>query len=396
MTQAADGWWELNVEGVGQGCLYRYRLDDGLEVPDPASRFQPKDCDGPSEVVDPRAYVWRAADWTGRPWQEAVIYELHVGTFTPEGTYGAAAGKLAALADLGITAIELMPVADFSGRWNWGYDGVLLYAPDSSYGTPDELKALIDAAHELGLMVLLDVVYNHFGPEGNYLSRYASSFFTDRHATPWGDAINFDTGVERRWVRDFFIQNALYWLEEFRFDGLRLDAVHSICDESGDHLLAELAREVRRGPGEGRHVHLILENDANEAHLLVPDDGGGYDAQWNDDFHHAAHVLLTGETAGYYVDYADDPAAHLARTLTEGFAYQGQRSDYHGDPRGEPSGQLPPRAFVAFLQNHDQVGNRAYGERIHELCAAGPLRAATEILLLSPMPPLVFMGQEWA
>ena len=325
-----------------------------------------------------------------------MIYELHVGTFTAEGTYQAVTDKLEILVELGVTAIELMPVADFPGARNWGYDGVLPFAPDSTYGTPDDLKALIDAAHARGLMVFLDVVYNHFGPEGNYLAEYAAPFFTDRHQTPWGDAVNFDTGWEKAWVRRFFIDNALYWLNEYRFDGLRLDAVHAIRDDSDDHVLSELARRVRDGPGSERHVHLVLENDANEARWLGRGPPGGYRAQWNDDLHHALHVALTGESDSYYGDYADRPVLRLARCLAEGFDYQGEHSSHRGKPRGEPSGHLPPTAFVAFLQNHDQIGNRALGERIDELAREAAVRAASEILLLSPSPPLLFMGQEWA
>ncbi|HEX7037485.1 MAG TPA: malto-oligosyltrehalose trehalohydrolase [Pseudomonadales bacterium] len=392
MAAVGDGWWELVEPGARAGSRYRYRIDGGIDVPDPASRFQPEDCLGPSQIVDPAGYRWQHGGWTGRPWHEAVIYELHVGTFTPDGTFRGAIGKLDTLVDLGVTAIELMPIADFSGRRNWGYDGVLPFAPDSAYGTPDDLKALIDAAHERGLMVLLDVVYNHFGPEGNFLSQYAAAFFTDRHQTPWGAAINFDTGPESRWVRQFFVDNALYWLEEYRFDGLRLDAVHAIRDDSDEHVLAELARRVREHVGEARHVHLVLENDANEARWLGD---GGYEAQWNDDYHHAFHVALTGERDSYYGDYADRPIARAARILAEGFGYQGEHSVHRGEPRGEPSAHLPPTAFVAFLQNHDQIGNRAFGERLHELTAPAALRAATEILLLGPMPPLLFMGQEW-
>jgi malto-oligosyltrehalose trehalohydrolase len=395
MQAAGDGWWQLDVPDVGAGCRYRYRVREDLVVPDPASRFQPEDCLGASVVVDPGAYDWQVPRWAGRPWHEAVVYELHVGTFTSGGTYRAAIDKLDVLVELGVTAIELMPLADFPGERNWGYDGVQPFAPDGSYGTPDELKELVDAAHARGLMVLLDVVYNHFGPEGNFLGQYAAAFFTDRHQTPWGDAINFDTGPERTWVRRFFIDNALYWLEEYRFDGLRLDAVHAIRDDSDEHVLAELARRVREGPGAEREVHLVLENDGNEARWLEGGSPGGYRAQWNDDFHHVLHVALTGEADSYYGDYADQPVSRVARTLAEGFDYQGGHSVHRGEARGEPSAHLPPTAFLTFLQNHDQIGNRALGERLHELTTAAALRAASEILLLAPMPPLLFMGQEW-
>jgi len=290
-----------------------------------------------------------------------------------------------------------MPVADFPGRRGWGYDGVLSFAPEGSYGRPEDLKALIQAAHARGLMVLLDVVYNHFGPEGNYLHLYAPAFFTERHHTPWGAALNFD-GPDSRTVRDFFIHNALYWLEEYRFDGLRLDAVHAIFYDSRPDILDELAQRVREGPGRDRHVYLVLENDRNAAVYLRARDGRppAYDAQWNDDFHHVLHLLLTGEQDGYYADYAETPARHLARILAEGFAYQGEVSGYrHGARRGEPSADLPPRAFVQFLQNHDQVGNRAFGERLSGLVEPERLRAALALMLLAPSPPLLFMGEEW-
>ena len=398
MTRMHDGWFELSTASARAGSRYRFQLGTGELVPDPGSRFQPEDVHGPSEVIDPRAYDWKDADWRGRPWEEAVLYELHVGAFTPEGTFRAAIEKLDHLASLGVTAIEIMPVADFPGRRNWGYDGVLPFAPDSSYGHPQDLKALVDAAHARGLMMLLDVVYNHFGPEGNYLHCYAPQFFTERHKTPWGAAINYD-GDDSRAVRDFFIHNALYWLEEYHFDGLRLDAVHAIADDSQPDILRELAQTVAAGPGQERHVHLVLENDHNEARYLERDGARhptAYVAQWNDDIHHALHVIVTGETDGYYEDYADAPLWHLGRALTEGFSYQGEPSRHRqGTPRGEPSAHLPPMAFVNFLQTHDQVGNRALGERLAQLAKPQALRAATAILLLAPQPPLLFMGEEW-
>jgi len=377
-----DGWYEHTDAQAGPGTRYRYRIDGELLVPDPASRFQPEDVDGPSEVVDPHAYKWSDHAWHGRPWREAVVYELHVGTFTPEGTYAGAAKKLKALVELGITAIELMPLADFAGKRNWGYDGVLPYAPDSAYGRPEELKALIDAAHGLGLMVLLDVVYNHFGPKGNYLPRYAPQFFTEKHHTPWGAAIDFSNES----VRKFFIHNVLYWLQEYRFDGLRFDAVHAIIDESPRHILDEICASAPPGK------HLVLENDANQARFIGP---GRYSAQWNDDSHHGYHVLATGETDGYYVAYADAPAKHLARCLAEGFAYQGEESPFSKEKRGEPSAHLPPSCFVDFLQNHDQIGNRAMGERLSVLSDERILKALSAIQLLAPSPPLLFMGEEW-
>jgi malto-oligosyltrehalose trehalohydrolase len=365
-------------------------------VPDPAARYQPGDVHGASEVVDPLAYAWRDGAWAGLPPERLVFYELHVGTFTPEGTYAAAAGKLDHLAALGVTAVELMPLADFPGRRGWGYDGVLLFAPESSYGRPEDLKALVDNCHARGLAVFLDVVYNHFGPEGNYLHRYAPDFFTERHRSLWGDGINYD-GPGAEIVRSFMIHNALYWLEEFHLDGLRLDAVNAIVDDSAGHLLVELGRAVADGPGRERPVHLVLENGANEARYLERAAGRRplYQAQWNDDVHHALHILLTGATGGYYEDY-QPPLPHLGRCLAEGFAFQGERSGYRDGRRGEPSAHLPPTAFVSLLQNHDQVGNRALGERITALAAPEAVRAATAVLLLAPALPLLFMGEEWA
>ena len=392
-----NGWFERISSEATSSSLYRFKIDDKVEVPDPASRFQPQDVHGPSEVVDPTAFQWNDEHWRGRPWEEAVIYELHVGTFSPEGTFRGVEQKLDYLRDLGITAVELMPVADFPGTRNWGYDGVLLFAPDSSYGRPEDLKQLVQAAHAKGLMIFLDVVYNHFGPEGNYLHLYAPQFFTKRHTTPGGDAINFD-GPESRVVRDFFIHNALYWLEEFHFDGLRLDAVHAIVDESTPDFLTELAQTVRERFGAERFIHLVVENVDNTTRYLSRDQADSarlYDAQWNDDIHHCLHVLLTGETDGYYSDYAPDPIRHLCRCLREGFAYQGEYSEYHGENRGEPSTLLPPSAFISFLQNHDQTGNRAFGERIAQLADPCALKAVMEILLLAPPPPLIFMGEEF-
>jgi malto-oligosyltrehalose trehalohydrolase len=389
MVAGDDGWFEQEIAGGRAGSRYQFVIDGSLVVPDPASRFQPDDVMGPSEIIDAASFEWTDGAWLGRPWYEAVIYELHLGTFTAEGTYDAAARHLDRLARLGITAIELMPLADFAGVRNWGYDGVLPFAPDSRYGRPESLKAFIDAAHRLGLMVLIDVVYNHFGPEGNFLPHYAPPFFTKRD-TPWGQGIDFAS----RHLRDFFIDNALYWLEEFHADGLRFDAVHAIHDDGQPHFLDELAAMVRQRQPLGRHVHLVLENDDNESHFLDRAGHGLYDAQWNDDFHHAMHVILTGETAGYYSDYADRPIDKLGRALTRGFVYQGEWSNHRGAPRGEPSAHLPPTSFVNFLQNHDQIGNRAFGERLTQLAAAPALAAAAAILLLAPGVPLLFMGEE--
>jgi malto-oligosyltrehalose trehalohydrolase len=398
MDAQEDGWHVLDRSEAHSGDRYRFRIDGGQAVPDPASRYQPDDVHGASEVIDAHAFDWQDKDWRGRPWEEAVIYELHTGAFSPEGNFAGVEARLDYLHDLGISAIELMPVSDFPGRRNWGYDGVLPFAPDASYGCPEALKSLVQAAHGRGLMVFLDVVYNHFGPEGNYLHLYAPQFFTERHHTPWGAAINFD-GEASGTVRQFFIHNALYWLEEFHLDGLRFDAVDQIYDDSEPHFLTELAEAVRAGPGRERQIHLVLENDKNEARRLARADGRAvhYTAQWDDDSHHAYHVLLTGEDDGYYQDYAQKQAWYLGRCLAEGFAYQGEASPYRdGKSRGEPSGALPLTAFVDFLQNHDQIGNRAFGRRLSELAPEEAVRAATAILLLAPSPPLLFMGQEFA
>ncbi|HEV7255876.1 MAG TPA: malto-oligosyltrehalose trehalohydrolase [Mesorhizobium sp.] len=395
MRRLENGWHELDVHGAAPGTGYQYVLPDGLHVPDPGSRFQPDDVHGPSEVVDPAAYEWKVIRWQGRPWEECVIYELHVGAFTPEGTFRAATERLDELAELGITAIELMPIADFPGKRNWGYDGVLLFAPDSSYGRPEDLKAFIDASHERGIAVLLDVVYNHFGPDGNYLPNYAP-IFTEKHKTPWGAAVNYD-GEGSAAVRQLVLENALYWTQDFRFDGLRLDAVHAIMDDNSPHILEEIAEAVRTAAGE-RHVHLILENEENSVSRLERDDHGRarqFTAQWNDDVHHVLHTAASGESAGYYGEYAGSTEL-LGRALAEGFAFQGQMMGYRGHPRGEPSAGLPPTAFVSFIQNHDQVGNRAFGDRLTATVPTEAVRAATAVYLLAPQIPMLFMGEEWA
>jgi maltooligosyltrehalose trehalohydrolase len=382
MTRDAEGWFEVEA-ACGATARYRYRLGDGLGVPDPAARAQAGDVHDASVVVDPRAYRWRHPEWRGRKWQETVLYELHAGVL---GGFAGVQALLPGLAELGVTAVELMPVNDFPGARNWGYDGVLPFAPDAAYGTPDELKALVDAAHGLGLMIFLDVVYNHFGPDGNYLSAYAPDFFRQDVATPWGSAIDF----RRSEVRRFFTENALYWLMEYRFDGLRFDAVHAIA---APDWLDEMAAEVRATVEPGRHVHLVLEHDGNEADHLRRD----FDAQWNDDAHHVLHVLLTGEADGYYADYAERPADRLARCLAEGFAYQGEPSAHRkGECRGTPSADLPPTAFVMFLQNHDQVGNRPFGDRLTGRVDPAMLEAAIALQLLCPQIPLIFMGEEGA
>ena len=395
MHARGDGWHELLTDVARAGSLYRYRLPDGTQVADPASRFQPRDVNGPSEVIAPGRYTWKDSAWVGREWKEAVIYELHVGTFTPEGTFLGAIQKLDHLAGLGVTAIELMPVGDFSGERGWGYDGVLLYAPDSSYGRPEDLKALVEAAHARGLMVLLDVVYNHFGPEGNMLPSYFPNLLTKRHKTSWGDAVNFD-GEQSEIVRELVIHNALYWIEEFHFDGLRLDAVHAILDESPKHVLAELAERVKALPT-GYPVHLVLENEKNEAFRLSRDAEEmpeHYTAQWNDDMHHVLHTAATHEDVGYYKDY-EGHTALLGRALAEGFAFQGQASVCTGKNRGESCAHLPPGAFIAFIQNHDQIGNRAFGERITEITKPEAMRALIATYLLLPQTPMLFMGEEW-
>jgi maltooligosyltrehalose trehalohydrolase len=389
------GWHELVTKQASPGSRYLFILPDGTRVPDPASRFQPADVHGPSEVIDPRTHQWTDGAWQGRPWNEAVLYELHIGTFTEAGTFLAVIEKLDHLVELGITGIEIMPIADFPGGWNWGYDGALLYAPDSSYGRPEELKTLIQEAHARGLMVILDVVYNHFGPDGNYLPIYAPKTLTDRHKTDWGDAVNYD-GEGSKSVREFTIHNALYWIEEFHFDGLRLDAVHAIKDDSPKHVLDELAERVREAAGE-RHVHLILENEKNQASRLCRDETGEpqhYTAQWNDDMHHVLHTAATLESNGYYGDFKDD-AEKLGRALAEGFAFQGQVMKCTGAERGEPSAHLPPTAFVSFMQNHDQIGNRAFGERINAIASPEAVRAIAAVYLLLPQIPMLFMGEEW-
>jgi malto-oligosyltrehalose trehalohydrolase len=398
LAAAGDGWFHATVGNVQPGARYGFRIDGGLLVPDPASRFNPDDVHAPSMIVDPMAFSWGELAWNGRPWEQAVLYELHVGTFTPEGTFRAAIERLDYLAALGVTAIELMPLADFPGARNWGYDGVLPFAPDASYGTPEDLKLLVQCAHARGLMVLVDVVYNHFGPEGNYLHTYAPAFFNPARQTPWGAAINFD-GPHARTVRDFFIHNALYWLEEYCMDGLRLDAVHAIVDETQPDFVTELCATVRSRIRPGRHVHIVLENDRNEARYLGRDAQREpllASAQWNDDIHHAAHIVLTGENDGYYADYAACPLWYFGRCLAEGFGYQGEVSAYRdGAERGDPSVHLPAAAFVSFLQTHDQVGNRAFGERIGHLAAREKLRAAVACWLLAPAPPMLFMGEEF-
>ena len=395
MVRSADGWFELITDQVAVGTGYLFQLENGTRVPDPAARAQMGDVHGASRLLDPRAYQWRTGQWRGRPWHEAIIYELHTGTFSEEGTFEGIEARLDHLVQLGITAVELMPVAQFSGQRGWGYDGVLLYAPHIAYGGPEGLKSLVDAAHERGLMVLLDVVYNHFGPDGNYLHLYAPDFFNANRHTPWGAAIDYTKAP----VRQFGIQNAMYWLEEYRFDGLRLDAIDQILDPSSPTVLEELATAVRSRIRD-RHIHLTTEDGRNITSLHGRDDEGRprlYTAEWNDDMHHVAHVLATGEADGYYTDYGTEPAAKFAKALARGYVYQGEASSFLGQAaRGEPSAHLPPLAFVDFLQNHDQIGNRAFGERLESLAPRAAVEVLTAILLLSPHVPLLYMGEEWA
>jgi malto-oligosyltrehalose trehalohydrolase len=396
MVRDDEGFYEVISAEARAGSLYRYRINGENEVPDPASRLNPQDVHGPSQVIDPTEFEWTDEHWTSRPWHEAVVYELHVGTFSPEGTFAGVQARLDHLVELGVTVIELMPVADFPGKRGWGYDGVLLYAPESAYGTPNDLKALVDAAHARGIAVMLDVVYNHFGPEGNYLHRYAPAFFASAH-TPWGHAIDYRVPQ----VRAFAIENALHWLKRYRFDGLRLDAVHALLETGQPSVLHDLSRAVGDfAAATGRLIHLVLENDDNRASLLDPltdPPHGKYRAQWNDDYHHAWHRLLTDEASGYYQDYGLDPRRHLARVLASGFAYQGEASPHrHDRTRGEASGSSSPLAFVNFLQNHDQIGNRPLGDRLAAHASEAALTAALAVTLLAPMPPLLFMGEEWA
>ena len=393
MKREDDGWHEISVEEVAAGQDYGFLLPNGALVPDPASRAQARDVHSYSLLID-SAFEWQCAEWQGRPWEEAVVYELHPGTFTEEGTFGAIQQKLDHLVELGVTAIELMPVAQFSGNRGWGYDGVLLYCPHSAYGGADGLKRLVDAAHARGLMMILDVVYNHFGPDGNYISSYVPEFFDPKRQTPWGAAIRFQEPA----VRAFFLDNALYWLEEFRFDGLRFDAIDQIQDSSPVPILEEMARTIRARCGD-RPIHLMTEDERNIVSLHPRDAHGRpllFTAEWNDDFHHAAHCIATGEKSGYYAAFAEDPLGKLTRALATGFVYQGEAYlPWQGKERGVASGGQPPDAFVSFLQNHDQIGNRAFGERLSTLAEGRTVELLTAILLLNPQIPLLYMGEEY-
>ena len=395
LRREAEGYWAGTVADASPGTCYMYRLDGATDRPDPASRHQPVGVHGASMVVDP-AFAWSDADWRGLRRDELIVYELHVGTATPAGTFEALIERLADLRALGVTALELMPVADFPGERNWGYDGVDLYAPARAYGGAAGLKRLVDAAHAAGLAVLLDVVYNHLGPDGNYLRDYTRAYFTARHHTPWGEAINYD-GPGSAEVRAFVIDNALYWAHEYHVDGLRLDATHAIVDDSPTHLLQEMAERVRASLPADRHFLLIAEDERNEARLLQPvrDGGMGLDGVWADDFHHSVRVTLSGESDGYYRDYAGG-AGEIAKTVQDGWLYQGQASPHTGQARGTVPRQLPLDAFVYCIQNHDQIGNRALGTRLNHEVGLDAYRAASALLLLAPQTPMLFMGQEWA
>jgi maltooligosyltrehalose trehalohydrolase len=396
LEREEGGYFSALVEHAGAGTLYRFRLDgEDYLYPDPASRFQPEGPHGPSRVVDPASFRWTDDEWKGASLKGQVIYELHVGAFTREGTFAAAARELKELADLGVTCVELMPVAEFPGRFGWGYDGVSLYAPTHIYGEPDDLRRFVNEAHKVGVAVLLDVVYNHLGPDGNYLAQFSDAYLTERHKTEWGDALNFD-GEHSKHVREFFISNARHWVEEYHFDGLRLDATHSIKDDSDEHFLAALTREVRDA-ARGRETIIVGENETQEARLSRPESRGGYglDGLWNDDFHHAALVALTGRSEAYYADYRGTPQEFVS-SAKYGFLYQGQRYKWQRKRRGTPTYGLAPETFVNFIENHDQIANSARGARMNQLTSAAALRAMTALLLLSPQTPLLFMGQEFA
>ncbi len=391
-----EGYYAGWVAEAPAGTLYGFRIDARSELlPDPASRFQPQGPSGPSQVIDPGRFPWSDADWQGVCREGQVIYEMHFGTFTPEGTYAAAAEQLRELAELGVTVIELMPLADFPGRFGWGYDGVCLFAPTRLYGSPDDLRRFIDQAHGHGLGVILDVVYNHFGPEGQTLKLFSDYYFSDYHTTDWGKALNFD-GPESAAVRRFVLANAAYWIEEFHFDGLRLDATQDIHDSSQEHILAALARQVRDSAGD-RATLLVAENEPQHTRLVRPADQGGFgiDALWNDDFHHSAQVALSGRSEAYYTDYRGTPQEFIS-AAKYGYLFQGQWYQWQKKRRGAAALDLPPAAFVNYIQNHDQVANSIRGERCHAFSSPGCYRAMTALLLLAPGTPMLFQGQEFA
>ncbi len=390
-----DGYFSGIAPEAREGTLYRYRLDGGDAFPDPASRFQPEGPHGPSQVVDPDAFRWTDAGWQGVELQGQVIYEMHIGTFTPEGTWDAAARELPELARAGVTLLEVMPVADFTGRFGWGYDGVDMFAPTRLYGTPDDMRRFVDRAHASGIGVILDVVYNHFGPDGCYIAQFSPDYFTDRYENEWGEALNFD-GPNSGPVREFFLANAGYWIEEFHLDGLRLDATQQVFDASPDHILAAVTRRVREA-GAGRSTLIVAENEPQHTRMVRSPERGGYgmDALWNDDFHHSARVALTGRNEAYYTDYHGTPQ-ELISAVRWGYLYQGQRYKWQKKRRGTPTFGLESAVFVNYLQNHDQIANSAYGQRIHELTTPGRFRTMTALLLLGPGTPMLFQGQEFA
>lgn len=391
-----DGYFSATIDRLAVGTLYRFRLDGGETLyPDPASRFQPDGPHGPSQLVDPARFSWTDAGWSGRAIQGQVIYEMHIGTFTAEGTWDAARRALPALVELGVTVLELMPVADFAGKFGWGYDGVNLFAPTRLYGDPDAMRRFVDDAHRLGLAVILDVVYNHFGPDGNYLTCFADGYFSDRYKNEWGEAINFD-GPDSGPVRAHVLANATHWIDEYHLDGLRLDATQQIFDSGTPHILTELSQAVRAA-ARGRATLLVSENEPQQVRMVEPVERGGHglDALWNDDLHHSAMVALTGHSEAYYSDYRGTPQELISATR-HGFLYQGQRSRWQNQPRGTPSFGLPGHAFVTFLQNHDQIANSARGLRLHTLTGPGRLRALTALILLGPGTPMLFQGQEFA
>ena len=392
----ADGYFSIRTAQAKAGDLYRYRLDSAPSaLPDPASRFQPEGPLGPSMIIDPARFVWHDVDWKGVKIEGQVFYEMHIGTFTTEGTWLAARQQLKTLKDLGVTVLEIMPVHDFCGRYGWGYDGVNFFAPTRLYGTPDDFRAFVDDAHGIGLGVILDVVYNHAGPVGNFLKDFSDDYFTDRYTTDWGEAFNFD-GPNAAPVREFFIFNAGYWIDEFHLDGLRLDATQNIYDASTVHILAEITDQVRRA-AEKRATIVTAENEPEDVRLIQPVASGGYgmDAIWNDDFHHSAMVALTGHNEAYYSDYRGAPQEFIS-AAKRGFLYQGQYYSWQRQRRGSWTGGLKPAAFIHFLQNHDQVANFGVGQRAHTVAHPGAYRAMTALFLLSPQTPLLFQGQEFA
>lgn len=394
MMNRVGDYFETRITGLAAGARYRYRVDGGAPVPDPASRYQPDGVHGPSQVVDPARYEWQDGGWKGLPQRDLAFYELHVGTFTEAGTFRGVMEQLPYLKRLGVTAVEIMPVGDFPGRWNWGYDPAAFFAPSRAYGSPDDLRALVDAAHQHGLAIFLDVIYNHFGPDGSYAAIFGK-FFTHKHSSPWGDGINLDDDHSEG-VRHFFIDNALHWLTEYHFDGLRLDATHALQDDSETHFLAELSEAVEAL--EGRKRYLIAEDERNLATLIRPRSAGGFslDAVWADDFHHQIRNVTAGDADGYFADFAGTTAADLAKTLRQGWYYAGQRSVFQGKPRGTDPAGISREHFVFCIQNHDQVGNRAMGDRLHHGIPLHLYRAVSALLLFAPELPLLFMGQEWA